>query len=137
MITSRNQHQGEPILIRQRRRPTWVAVIFAAAVFLLIWMTVFSVVVGMVAAIVYLRTPEANDDDWLPATFLLAAISSVPIAAYASRKAFFHSKWQTIRAYPSECHVCGYNLTGNISGVYSECGTAVPKAAESAGRDRV
>ena len=27
------------------------------------------------------------------------------------------------------CHVCGYSLTGNISGVCPECGTAVPNKA--------
>lgn len=31
------------------------------------------------------------------------------------------------RQLPGHCRGCGYNLTGNASGVYPECGTAVPK----------
>ena len=27
---------------------------------------------------------------------------------------------------PGTCHACGYNLTGNTSGVCPECGTAIP-----------
>jgi rubrerythrin len=28
---------------------------------------------------------------------------------------------------PWECTVCGYNLTGNVSGVCPECGNAIAK----------
>ena len=31
----------------------------------------------------------------------------------------------------NECAVCGYNLTGNTSGVCPECGTPVPRNAEA------
>lgn len=27
---------------------------------------------------------------------------------------------------PGHCKKCGYNLTGNVSGICSECGTSVP-----------
>ena len=28
---------------------------------------------------------------------------------------------------PGHCTICGYNLTGNVSGICSECGTPVPR----------
>ena len=33
---------------------------------------------------------------------------------------------------PGHCRVCGYNLTGNESGVCSECATPVPKKGDTA-----
>jgi len=29
------------------------------------------------------------------------------------------------------CSVCGYNLTGNMSGICSECGTPIPSRTEA------
>jgi len=40
---------------------------------------------------------------------------------------FFGGKWIVNLAIPSNrpyCHECGYELTGNVSGVCPECGTA-------------
>ncbi|HUU98988.1 MAG TPA: hypothetical protein VM487_24920 [Phycisphaerae bacterium] len=47
---------------------------------------------------------------------------------------FFGAKWLVNLAIPSNrpyCHECGYELTGNVSGVCPECGTAgqVPPGA--------
>jgi hypothetical protein len=35
------------------------------------------------------------------------------------------------RRMPGNCHTCGYNLTGNTSGVCPECGTPVPSKPEA------
>ncbi|GMU21385.1 MAG: hypothetical protein AMXMBFR13_14780 [Phycisphaerae bacterium] len=36
--------------------------------------------------------------------------------------------WRDRRVPPGHCQQCGYNLTGNTSGVCSECGSPVPAA---------
>ena len=35
---------------------------------------------------------------------------------------------------PGHCTTCGYNLTGNESGICSECGTPIPAAIKRPGR---
>lgn len=35
--------------------------------------------------------------------------------------------WWSDRPTPGHCRKCGYNLTGNVSGVCPECGTPIPK----------
>ena len=36
--------------------------------------------------------------------------------------------WNHWRHYPpGHCQVCGYNLTGNVSGICPECGTLIPE----------
>ncbi len=41
-------------------------------------------------------------------------------------------RWRAGRVRPGHCNHCGYNLTGNVSGVCPECGTALPGSAENA-----
>jgi len=54
---------------------------------------------------------------WLPHWFLtlLFAIGAVPLIWLRPSRGSLHS-----------CHTCGYDLTGNTSGVCPECGTAIP-----------
>ena len=41
--------------------------------------------------------------------------------------------WGTRRRFGAgRCATCGYDLTGNVSGICPECGTAVPRTAASA-----
>lgn len=47
--------------------------------------------------------------------FLLTAIPT----AYL----FWHDRY---RVPPACCRKCGYNLTGNVSGICPECGTTIP-----------
>ena len=35
------------------------------------------------------------------------------------------------RTPPGHCQTCGYNLTGNVSGICPECGTPVPQRADA------
>ena len=37
------------------------------------------------------------------------------------------------RIQPGHCHICNYDLTGNTSGICSECGTLIPKEEERSG----
>lgn len=50
---------------------------------------------------------------WLP--FLLAAIPTAFLLLRDRHRQLNH------------CRSCGYNLTGNVSGVCPECGTPIPK----------
>jgi len=52
--------------------------------------------------------------------WLLATVFGMPI--FLPRL----SSWLS-RRLPGHCDRCGYNLTGNVSGVCPECGTPVPK----------
>lgn len=52
---------------------------------------------------------------WVP--FLLAAIPTVVLFLRDRRL-----------IPPGHCRMCGYNLTGNTSGVCSECGTRIPSS---------
>lgn len=47
--------------------------------------------------------------------FALAAISIIPLTAFALRK----------RPRPGHCVGCGYNLFGNVSGICPECGQTI------------
>jgi hypothetical protein len=51
--------------------------------------------------------------------WLLFAVAAVPtlLLCYVDRR----------RIPPGHCRHCGYNLTGNISGVCPECGTPCPQ----------
>ncbi|MCB9850951.1 MAG: hypothetical protein H6817_09645 [Phycisphaerales bacterium] len=51
--------------------------------------------------------------------FMFANLYSVPIALFTGFVA--HVKWRKHRA-PGSCSQCGYDLTGNTSGVCPECG---------------
>jgi hypothetical protein len=38
------------------------------------------------------------------------------------------------RIPPGHCRECGYNLTGNVSGICPECGTPVPQSSKPDGQ---
>jgi hypothetical protein len=54
-------------------------------------------------------------------SYLLSVIATWMIAARIRRLRL---------RVPYSCAGCGYNLTGNVSGVCPECGTSVPTGAE-------
>ena len=56
-----------------------------------------------------------------PFWFLLLLFSAYPLVVLA-RRAFRHR-----RLRPGHCLNCGYNLTGNVSGVCSECGAEIQR----------
>ncbi len=69
--------------------------------------------------------PRAGD-------FLTIAIASAPMLLIASLSHFLVSSIKR-RHPPGHCQKCGYDLTGNVSGVCSECGEPIPDAARATG----
>ncbi len=60
---------------------------------------------------------------WIPAAVL------VPLTVVAWLK--------RVACAPAGCCAqCGYNLTGNVSGICPECGTLIPRSAESKPKER-
>jgi hypothetical protein len=53
--------------------------------------------------------------------------------------AFYNHWFRPRTAYPpaGHCRRCGYNLTGNVSGVCPECGTPVPEQGSAGAGDGV
>ena len=54
----------------------------------------------------------------------------IPVLLFAVPTAILF--WRDRRFPPGHCPRCGYDLTGNVTGVCSECGTAVPPGGSSA-----
>jgi hypothetical protein len=64
----------------------------------------------------------SSSDRWY-LTASAQPILSIAVGLYL----FFRAEWIVNLAIPSNrpyCHECGYELTGNVSGVCPECGTA-------------
>lgn len=59
----------------------------------------------------YIRVPA-----WLPVGLLLIQ----------PMKRLVVARWRRRRSGRNQCLDCGYDLTGNVSGVCSECGSAIP-----------
>jgi len=51
----------------------------------------------------------------------------IPVLLFAVPTAFLF--WRDRRIPSGHCRQCGYDLTGNVAGVCSECGAAVPERA--------
>lgn len=70
-------------------------------------------------------------EDWLRAHltlafygFVLVGFTVVTVAGVRAVRQF-HRNLRRIRLAQGICHMCGYNLTGNVSGVCPECGEPV------------
>ncbi|HEY2584323.1 MAG TPA: hypothetical protein VGI81_01010 [Tepidisphaeraceae bacterium] len=58
---------------------------------------------------------------------LVVLLYAVPFAAWSTRA---DRRWRRARCREAdECRACGYNLTGNVSGVCPECGTPIESNA--------
>ena len=59
----------------------------------------------------------------IPIWFLIVAFSAYPSIAFIRGPL---RRWRRRRrAAPGHCQECDYDLTGNVSGVCSECGTKI------------
>ncbi len=67
----------------------------------------------------------------LPGDFWLAAWLAIIFGfPYAATRWILATVGRSRVAFdPDHCTSCGYNLTGNLSGVCPECGTPIPPAA--------
>jgi hypothetical protein len=60
---------------------------------------------------------------WLVVVFLCAAVACSEYVAWKR-------EWRhTARIAKGQCPACGYDLTGNVSGVCPECGAEIQKSA--------
>jgi predicted Zn-ribbon and HTH transcriptional regulator len=50
-------------------------------------------------------------------------------AAFSAVRGFRRER--AAQSEPGQCRNCGYNLTGNVSGICPECGTAVAARKQS------
>ena len=55
---------------------------------------------------------------------VLANVGTLALAYVASRLVYDKLRWKHVEPDGTHCCWCGYNLTGNISGVCPECGQA-------------
>ena len=85
----------------------------------------FAIALTFFLPISFSRTPIWLFTICLPSgiLFFIAAVVSLALDNRRARKLA-----EGPRVKPGICHVCGYNLTGNTSGVCPERGTSVPKA---------
>jgi hypothetical protein len=122
---------ARPIQIFARRYPGWVAAALSSVVFCVF---VTPLLVGnLLLAWAILSAIGIDDGPWFKwGIMLVGTIPAVSISYFVARKAYFHSMWQPFDPSLKKCHVCAYDLTGNLSGVCPECGTQVPARVESA-----
>ncbi|MCA9252645.1 MAG: hypothetical protein KDA54_16075 [Phycisphaerales bacterium] len=110
----------------------WVAVflsfIVACVLFWPIWALVTIVTFAVSDALGY-RSFSVD------AVFWIALLFAFPAAIFIWRFAYGFFKRQ--RETRGGCLNCGYNLTGNTSGVCPECGTPAVNRVDSAGGDSV
>ena len=59
------------------------------------------------------------------ATLAACAIVNVVCSYLVSRKLYRTLRWRTFEDDAPRCTSCGYNLTGNVTGICSECGEPI------------
>lgn len=72
----------------------------------------------------------------LPESVVIGIVTAVAVipAYLPSRLIYTGLRWSSVEMDSRCCESCGYNLTGNISGVCPECGVMVPLKTEGDGR---
>lgn len=66
--------------------------------------------------------------------FAIPLIVVIVIAYVGARLTYKRARWRWIAASSEVCRCCGYNLTGNVSGICPECGTPVVPGSGRVGR---
>jgi hypothetical protein len=82
----------------------------------------------------YLEKYEPGDPALMEAKFSLALPYWVPFLFFAilpGARWFLWRRTRRCRLAIGKCKKCGYNLTGNISGICPECGTAIAAKPQS------
>jgi hypothetical protein len=81
------------------------------------------VATGLVPAIRGMRSGQPAESVLFPAAVHLAlAVSPIVLCALSCWLLY---RWKRA-SRPDHCRTCGYDLTGNVSGICPECGTPVP-----------
>lgn len=71
----------------------------------------------------FVRGSRITDDAVFQNRIITASAVTIALAAACRFAASLRNRWdQHFRPPPGHCQACGYNLTGNVSGVCPECG---------------
>ncbi len=109
--------------IRKSQCPAAVSFIAAAILFPFIWAAGVILVRELIIA---LPDSVMKSIEWVPSYdyVLVCAMIGLPVipAYWASRAAYMNVRWKEVEYDGSSCRQCGYDLTGNVSGVCPECG---------------
>jgi predicted RNA-binding Zn-ribbon protein involved in translation (DUF1610 family) len=90
----------------------------------------------LIAEVLHIRLWEGDMPRSVPLLFLGSAVSWTLLGAGVGTLVGFFRKAaryrrrrrsRRIRRGPPRCAKCGYNLTGNVSGVCPECGTPIAR----------
>lgn len=76
--------------------------------------------------------PRIQIHTWIvtvPLWMLMLLLMPLPTVKIAME---LRQRRQRLRQLRGQCLACGYSLTGNVSGVCPECGTAIPQVAKGA-----
>lgn len=96
---------------------------YSLAVSALVFVFLFAILFGLFASIVrWTMTGRQLSFELLMSTCVGAA---AVLAYIPARLLFGHLRSATISDETWRCRRCGYNLTGNVSGVCPECGTRI------------
>ncbi|HNO78368.1 MAG TPA: hypothetical protein PKN33_09945 [Phycisphaerae bacterium] len=110
--------------IRESQFPAALAFIAAVLPFPIVWAV--CVVLGRALVIGFLDgvMKYLHGLPWFDEVLMCAAIGLPVIPAYwVSRATYMNVRWSKVEYDGSSCRQCGYDLTGNVSGVCPECGT--------------
>ena len=102
------------------------SLLIASGVFLILLVPAPFVIEGIATSLFgsdYISAIGFSED--LNLAILIAVSFLIPFLA--SRLVYAIQRWRTIECDAPICRHCGYNLTGNESGVCPECATPVPK----------
>jgi predicted RNA-binding Zn-ribbon protein involved in translation (DUF1610 family) len=86
---------------------------------------------GVVRGRMYSQPSNAYSNTWYavfcPRWFIVGLLGAYPVFAFVRASL---RRWRHRRDRRGLCSKCEYDLTGNVSGVCPECGTAVPRGAK-------
>lgn len=109
--------------IRIVQCPVAVSFIAAAILFPFMWAVGVFLVRELIIA---LPDGAIKSIKWVPwyDTVLVCATIGLPVipAYWVARTTYMNVRWKDVEYDGSSCRQCGYDLTGNISGVCPECG---------------
>ncbi len=114
----------EPYPLYKRSHPDWLAASISTFYFCMLFVLVCPFNLMFATLVFSLFTSEKS---FLFQSGILCG-GTVPTIIFAyciAKKAYFNTKWKPFDPSLQVCHVCEYDLTGNMSGVCPECGTAV------------
>ncbi len=118
--------------IKKKRNSAVISLLVAAIPFPFSWAAGVFVAFEIVRALV--ASGAMKSLQWIPKIDLLSvcAVIGLPVipAYWFSRIIYMSVRWKEVEDDGSCCWQCGYDLTGNESGVCPECGQRVTTAVK-------